>query len=47
MEIYFAGELLRRMLVRASPIYKICLVAYCAAPCTSSRKSEFPEVFST
>ncbi len=31
MEIHFAGELLRRVLVRASPTHKICLVAHCAA----------------
>jgi hypothetical protein len=33
----------RRVLVRSSPIYKICLVAHCAAPYVSSRKSEFLE----
>ena len=33
----------RRVLARSSPIYEICLVAHCAAPCASSRKSEFLE----
>ena len=35
MEIHFEGELLRRVLVRASAICKISLVARCAAPCTA------------
>ena len=39
------GESLRRVLTYSSPIKSICLVVRCAAPCASSRKSEFLEAY--
>ena len=40
-KIHFLGESRHRMLAHFSPVYSICLVIRCAAPCASSLKAEF------